>query len=259
MILNSVDKKYLSNPNFIFGSISVMNRENLFNVLRITHNFLESPNNERAKSDIYKAFTSAFANMSHAFFSDVMYATMITLTELDGKKHTSFVRKVVNDPIFIDVMKTARLRIANTWKLCAITRHVGRLFNEETIISLLKSKISKSYFLVFGCHPVLLNHIDLQKKWLNYYAHSETISPAIGQFYVTDEAINKIPTSSAINFVHKFAEHYCLHEIYEESKFCFSLKTLKDILITTTVAYGKNPQIERSLKNIEHIKTRCSK
>lgn len=252
--MTKFDRKYTSNPDFVLGAISVVNESNLLDVIEIICDFLRFSTNNQVKQKIYNSFVESFAKLFCNSFSKIVNACMVDIKHRKNRrKLINFIRKLFIDPIFVEAIKSQEIRYNSYLIITDVIDNVEKIFNKETALKLLKSDLPALCFLIFGHHPVLLEHPDLQQKWLTLWANSTFPLYAFNKIYVTDEAIKSVPFEDAFRFAMDFIKYY---HMWNKSDIYFSLDTLKEILIIAVVSYGKNKQIEEALQNLELIKNK---
>lgn len=241
--------------NFVREIIYNIKNINPYDALKAMHTFLNSSSNEQEKEDLYKKFIIAFSKLCSQHFSGVIHGCVSGAQQdkLQGKVIKGFLRKIVNSPIFIDTIRN--YKIQNNSLLSLDVDLLAKLFDNDTIIALLQCRLSKSDFLILGCHPALLSRIDLQKRWIQYYVESSDMPFYIKRWYVTDQAINKLSRDFQVLFALKFAVYFVPHR---RNKFAFSLDTIKRFLLSEIVIDGKKRYIEYALNRIQNIQTKYS-
>lgn len=254
------------NPIYVKGAISVMNDLNFLNIADVVSNFLnDSSSKEVEKQEVYQKFVEAFTSICRENTSNVLnlcadvlvnsyMAAFLRLKKSSAEEYEDIkklMRKVLNDPVFIDGMKSPSPFFRNRCNMQNITKLLHNYFEDKTITSILTSRtLPKTHFLLFGSHPALLKNLSLQKKWIYHYAKSKLTAPYLSHFYITDEALKSVPINIGLGFAFNYLNYA---RIEEDNPPSFKLDTLARIATIYSVANGKDWKVERVFLLIEDV------
>lgn len=252
--------------NLIEGNLQEFNdlvdglfAENIVSSFRHLHNVIHDPSYDESIKE--KCLGKAVNKVAHYNTNECAVEFLFCLSyefHSDAQKDdnysrsiTSLVKQIMNHPVVIESYRNSRVRYKNHYYAIKPICTINLFFKDKTVIQILRNSPSRKLFIIFGYHPAVANHVDLQVKWIRYYCQYKKITPILVNQNLTEKALLSIPIADAVDFISKvISESY--EEFHKYMKL-FNTETIRRIVCMYTVAYGKDEKAEEILRALSYI------
>lgn len=213
----------LTDPKVVLGVVYMTSCYNVHEVVNVVNRYLDCNPNDQLVYDYFVQMVSYRCRENTFHFLASMFSNV-------SKGYNNFLRRLLNEPSVINSIKLSRIRIVDKDDIRIIAKSFVDVFDCNSVLDILRSKVSRSVFVVFGYHPAIVHDVELQRKWIKVVAEEPLYVVREVPWYITNKALESAAQTD-LDKVIVFIEEFFGNEHHKKKKIAlFNGDTLKKII-----------------------------